>query len=102
MLGSVRVPITGRVAERPDGPVMRLRVAKSPLPADSPFQYVILRRDPGRERFVIWLKTREPVVEYRPTVPGSYEFVMRLKNTDSARQTGPSGDSPVLALELAG
>lgn len=102
MLGVVRVPIAGRLVERSDGIVMRLRLATDDLPADSPFRYVVLRRDPGSADFRIWRFTRERAVAFSPPAPGSYEFVMRLKNVTSGRKTGPAGNSPVLRLDWEG
>lgn len=102
MLGVVRVPITGRVLERADGTVMRVRLATDDLPADSPFRYVVLRRDPGSADFRVWRFTRDRAVEFSPPAAGTYEFVMRLKNAGSGRKTGPAGNSPILSLHWEG
>ncbi len=102
MLGSVEVPLTGRLRETPSGPIMRLRLAVRNLPEASPFRYVVLRRDPGNSVWTPWRVTRSAIAEFRPDIPGGYDFVMRVKNMTSDRNTGRAGDSPILRLEWAG
>jgi plastocyanin len=102
MIGAVHVPMTGRILDGPTGPLFRIRLSADPLPADSPFRFVVVRRDPGTETFVRWLSTRAAVVDFQPTAPGTYEFAMRLKNVSSGKVTGPGGNSPVLSLVAPG
>ena len=102
MLGSVQVPLRGTVLSDDTGVTMRIRTATKRLPSGSPFLYVVSRRDPGGTTFVPWRYTRRVSVDFHPPGPGVYEFVMRVKNVDSSRLTGPAGDSPVLAMEWAG
>jgi hypothetical protein len=102
MVGAVHVPLTGRVVETPGGPVMRIRLATHPLPADSPFLYVVHRRAVGEPAWSPWLATRENVADFRPGAAGTYEFVMRVRNTARGGRTGPAGDSPILRLEWGG
>jgi plastocyanin len=102
MLGTVHVPLTGRLLDTPSGPIMRIRLAARPLPESSAFRYKVLRRDPGASEWTPWRVTTAAVAEFRPDVPGSYDFVMRIKNMTSDRNTGRAGDSPILRLEWAG
>jgi plastocyanin len=99
MIGAVHVPLTGRVVDGPEGPVIRLRLATQPLPSDSPFLYVVRRRDPGMTAFAKWRSTRRDSLDFVPTAAGTYEFVMRIRNRAAGHVTGPAGDSPVLSVE---
>lgn len=99
MLGLVRVPLGGAVLDR-EGPVLRVRLATEALPDDSPFRFVVFRRDPGSPAFAWWHTTRRAWLDYRPTGPGTYEFLMRVKNRDKSPVTGPGGNSPILRLDV--
>jgi hypothetical protein len=102
MIGAVHVPLAGSLVEGPDGVVMRIRLATVSLPAGSPFRYVVRRRDPGSDVFVRWVSTTRKAVGFRPPDPGTYEFVMRIKNVAEGHRTGPGGDSAILSLEWPG
>jgi plastocyanin len=102
MLGAVRVPLTGQVVTEAGATTMRIRLATRPLPSDSPFRFVVSRRDPGSDTFVRWRHTRAATLDFHPPAPGVYEFVMRVRNTTGSRPTGPGGDSPILSIESPG
>ena len=102
MLGAVIVPLTGRLLDTPTGPIMRIRLATHDLPAGSPFRHVVLRRDPGNALWTPWRVTRAAIAEFRPDAPGAYEFVMRVRNLESGRNTGRAATAPSSELELDG
>lgn len=102
MIGVVHVPLTGQLEEDGQGPVMRIRLARRPLARDSDFRYVLRRRDPGSATFSRWLFTRSDEVTFRPTIPGTYDFTMRIKNVATREMTGTPGDSPVLTIDWPG
>jgi plastocyanin len=101
MIGAVHVPLSGRVVTTSTGPLMRIRLATRPLAADSPLRYVVRRRVAGTSSWTAWQTTTAAVVEFRPRRPGTYEFVMRVRNTE-AGATSRAGDSPVLQLSWGG
>lgn len=102
MIGVVHVPLTGRVEADDQGPLMRIRLATRALSVGSDFRYVVRRRDPGSPVFQRWLFTRAAELTFRPTMPGTYDFTMRIKNVATGEKTGTSGDSPVLSLDWPG
>ncbi|MEO7117911.1 MAG: plastocyanin/azurin family copper-binding protein, partial [Candidatus Limnocylindrales bacterium] len=102
MIGAVHVPLTSRTMQTEAGPMLRVRLATEALPADSHYRYVVLRRDPGQSEFAIWRFTRQKALDFLPPAPGTYEFVMRVKNVDADWVTGAAGDSPILSVAWPG
>lgn len=99
MLGAVWVPLAGRAVADAAGTHFRLVLGSTAWPAGSRYVSVVRVQAPGDAAPRYWRTTRRPTIDFTPSAPGSYSFVVRVKDSQTGRQ---SGDSAPLTISFGG